>query len=903
MGLPRYTHVTAIIVMTIAGAVYAQTAPPHDPFGPLPPPKGTVVVEGTAEGSAAPRPAGSSAVESNDVPDVSPSPPRFAVAPFENHASVRAFDWYQWGAPFEIAEKVEGVLGLESTGGGLFVGAAPVPAEATAIAAFAQSREATWVVTGWVERPNWELRIAISLWKVSAGLATRVHEAVRQGKVETYHALLGDALREAWTTAGVKVDDAKAASLARPLAIDLYAVSLMSRGLGHLVAALAQPATTTDPVAQQARANQLKLAQHDLERSVFIDPKCFEAQRLVGELYLVLSQEQKDPKLANKAAGKFAYANDLAPDDLQSLRAAAASSVKAGKAEVSLPLFEKLVTRRPWDLEARYQYGAALWQTGDAARAEKQLEQVTARKPDHLPARRVLVLIHAARSETHKLVRELEAIAARVPEDLDVKEDLATAYGSLGDWTRSTAQLEAIAAARAPDLALLVRIGDGYRRLSKLDAALAWYGRAQKVAPESSYAGYIAAQSLFDAHRLTEAARAYTNLQKYAEQRPNAEQALGVIALMQNKASEAAWYLRKSTREAPRDIRMWRALIAAELARKDAVLARSELDRALPHWPDDGHLRYLSGVAAAIAGDRTLARRELSAATVASPELAAARTALSLLDSGGTLAVAYAPQLIRPWGDAEALQAALDQYAIISATMIGVRLAYQTHLLSVLGALGRGPYAPAKIAPVRTCPVARIAPAWSNAQKELRRYERLGVELEALADYLARHAAVGGGAGLLPNARTQLVNSKKTFRVALADITELRAEFTRGLGPELRVAGCNDKLLAAAIANPQRYRVVVEDKPPEPPATQPPRPRARATFYVDNTRCVDAVDVWIDGAQLGQVAPGRRSALVADAGEHTLCLLLPGSAQCGDRGTVRQIYLHDGWSVTMYCPK
>ncbi len=885
----------------VAGAALAQPGP--DPFAPLAPPKGHEAVELDAQGSNAPRPAGSSAVESSDVPTVTASPPRFAVAPFENRANVRAFDWYQWGAPFEIAEKTEGVLGLESTGGALFVAAAPVPAEATAVAAFAKNHDATWVVTGWVERPNWELRIAISLWKVSAGAATRVHEAVRQGKVETYHALLGDALGEAWTTAGTKLDAAKLAALARPLASDLYAVSLMGRGLGHLVAALAMPVATTDVASQQAREKQLRLAQHDLERSVFIDPKCFEAQRLVGELYLVLSREQNDPKLASKAAGKFAYAHDLAPDDLQALRAAAASSVKAGKAEVSLPLFEKLVTRRPWDLEARYQYGAALWQTGDAARAEEQLEQVTAKKPDHLPSRRVLVLIHAARSETRKLVRELEAIAARVPDDLDVKEDLATAYGSLGDWTRSTAQLEAIAAARAPDLALLVRIGDGYRRLKKLDAALAWYGRAQKVAPDTSYAGFIAAQSLFDAGRLPEAARAYTNLQKFSEDRASAEQALGVIALAQGKASEAAWYLRKSTRQAPRDIRHWRALIAAELARRDAVLARSELDRALPYWPDDGHLRYLSGIAAALAGDRALARRELSAATVASPDLVPARSALSLLDSGGTIAVQYTPQLIRPWGDAERLQLALDEYAITSATMIAVRLAYQTQFLSILGALGRGPYAPVKVPPVRTCPVARIAPAWDAAQKELRRYERLGVELEALADYLARHASVGAGAGLLPNARTQLANAKKTFRLALADITELRSEFTRGLGPELRVAGCSNKLLAAAVANPERYRVVVDEKPPEPPATQPPRPRARATFYVDNTRCMDTVDVWIDGAQLGQVSPGRRSALVADAGEHTLCLLLPGSAQCGDRGTVRQIYLHDGWSVTMHCPK
>ncbi|HEX8112404.1 MAG TPA: hypothetical protein VF516_31960, partial [Kofleriaceae bacterium] len=104
-------------------------------------------------------------------------------------------------------------------------------------------------------------------------------------------------------------------------------------------------------------------------------------------------------------------------------------------------------------------------------------------------------------------------------------------------------------------------------------------------------------------------------------------------------------------------------------------------------------------------------------------------------------------------------------------------------------------------------------------------------------------------------------------------------------------------------ADPTRYRVAEDEAPEAIPTTQPPRPRARATFYVDNTRCREPVEVWIDGAQLGQVAAGRRSALVADGGERTLCLLAPGAAQCGDRGTVREVYLHDGWSVTMHCLK
>ena len=192
---------------------------------------------------------------------------------------------------------------------------------------------------------------------------------------------------------------------------------------------------------------------------------------------------------------------------------------------------------------------------------------------------------------------------------------------------------------------------------------------------------------------------------------------------------------------------------------------------------------------------------------------------------------------------------------------------------------------------------------WASGQQELQRYLRLGVDLEADARFLLRHDDVGATAGLLPNLRTALAGARKSFRTALADAGELRAEWARGLEPELRAVGCSDRLLAAAVADPGHYKVIQEDAPEPLPAQAPPRAKPRVTFYVDNTRCTDPVDVWIDGEKLGQVAPGRRSALVSDAGERTMCLLGAGAAQCGDRGTLRQVYLHDGWSVTLHCPK
>jgi Flp pilus assembly protein TadD len=833
-------------------------------------------------------------VTAGDVPDLQPSPPRFAVAPFENISDARTLDWVIAGTPFEISEKIEDVLGLEPTGGSLHVGGEPVEAEPDPVAAFGAARGAAWVITGFVDRPRGLLRVGIALWKVAGPATVVVAEAARIGDQKAYHQLLGEALAEAWSKAGVAVDVQRRQQLTRPLATDVYAVTLMGRGLGLFTGAI-------------GGAPNLKAAEHELERAVFIDPKCFEAQRLLGELYAALAADPKAAdaaRLASRAAGKSAYASDLAPNDIASLRSAAAAAARAGKHEVARELARRLVARKPWDLDARYAYGAALWQTGDAAAAQRQLEQVTGRRADHLPARRVLVLIHASRGDTSRLVGELEAIAARAPDDLEVKADLATAYGAVDRWDRAAAALEAIAAARPPDQALLVRIGDAKQRLNDLPGALAAYGRAARLAPDSSYPGFAAAQALVDAGRLAEAWNAYTLLQKFSGDVAAAQQALATVAFRQGHYDQAAWYMRLSVREAPRSLVGWRTLAAAELARKDPRQALAVLDRALWAWPEDAELLYLTGVGYAMIDDRIFAREALRRALAAAPEHAGARAALQALDAGGAVALRAEPELVRPWGDARALAAALARYAALAGQMAEARTTYQREFLSILGALGKGPYAPtAPAAQTRTCPVARIAPMWGAARRELRRSERLGADLELAYRFVARHDELGATAALLPNARAQVAAMKRSFRTALADAGELRAEWQRSLVPELQLVGCHDALLAAALADPGRYQVIQEDRPVEPPVQQAPRPRPRATFYVDNTRCADPVDVLIDGAQVGQVAPGRRSALVADGGERTLCLIVPGAAQCGDRGTVRQVYLHDGWAATMHCPR
>lgn len=815
-----------------------------------------------------------------NVPEPVPSPAVFAVTPFENHVlNGKSYEWIVAEAPFEIAAKSQAAFGLVAANPPLWVGAA-VPPEADTVAAFAAQQQASYVITGWFDRVGQELRIAILVWKIDRGRAVVVGDAKRQGAMPTYHVLLGGALGEAWQQAKVapaQISDVQMIQLTRSLATDIYPVFMMGRGLGAM--------TSVTP--------DLKSAEHDLERAVFLDPKLAEAQRLLGELYL--RQAPNDPKAAAKAAAKFNYAADLAPDDVASLRAAAMATAAAGKWEPALELFTRLVTKQPWDLGAREKLGEALWQLGDARGAEHQLTAVTTAHPDDLVARRVLVLIHAARSDTKALVRELEAIAALAPTDLETKSDLAAAYGALGNWPKSIANLETVAQARPNDLGLALRVGDAHRKHGELDEALTWYARAAKLAPESSAPGFAIAQAQFDAGKLVEANHTFTNLQKYVADAAAAEHDLGAIAFAQNRADDAAWYLRKAAREAPRVLETRRAVVAAELARKDPAAALAQLAPALAYWPDDPVLHYLAGIAHALAGDPDAARVELRAST-----LLVARTALGVISANGAIALDWKPALVRPWGDTEALTAELASYAALGEAMSHARATYQNEILTMLGAAGKGPLAHGKLP--ASCPVGEVAPAWAGAQKARATYERLGSDLEASFKRIMRHDELGLTAGLLPNARLAVAAAKHSFRLQLADAGELRAELGRGITPELRAIGCSQKLIAAAIADPNRFHVIEEDKPDKIPKQTAARAKPRTTFFVDNTGCPDPVTVWIDGKQLGEVAPGRRSALVADGGERSLCLLGPGAAQCGDRGTVRQIYLHDGWSVTMRCP-
>src|SRR5690348_1134106 len=191
---PHAAWVLVVLATGLAGADPPGTpqAPPPEPWSDgAPPPKAVPPVT----------PAGSvSADQINDLPAWVPGPAKVAVTPFENHVgNGRALDWIIAEAPFEMAEKLGSVLGLDPVGDPLYVAGEWVPAEPDTVAAYGRKLGANYVITGWYDKIGDALRIDTIVWRIQNGAAHVAGEAQQQGPMTSYHAILGDSLAGAWT--------------------------------------------------------------------------------------------------------------------------------------------------------------------------------------------------------------------------------------------------------------------------------------------------------------------------------------------------------------------------------------------------------------------------------------------------------------------------------------------------------------------------------------------------------------------------------------------------------------------------------------------------------------------------------------------------------------------------------
>ena len=296
-----------------------------------------------------------------------------------------------------------------------------------------------------------------------------------------------------------------------------------------------------------------------------------------------------------------------------------------------------------------------------------------------------------------------------------------------------------------------------------------------------------------------------------------------------------------------------------------------------------------------------------------------------------------APRIDPVFGDVASLRASIDRFLSLQGEMDRVRDEFSSAVHETLAALADEPPAPHAATDARQCPAATGGP-YARALASGGRYLALGQQLQTTYHEIRRAEELGDTLGLTPDYRLRVKKAKDMHQQLLSDYREMRVAFYDQLGAELRHAGCKltPKGIAASLppgANPSNPgswdlaepsgELAPSDEhgaPPASPPTIPPRQAAAGPLLsdeaaaagvapavwieIDNALCNEPTRLAIDGQAVGQIGPRNKTSVRARSGPHEVCALpASDSRSCGDAGTMRKAYLHEGWRLTIHCAK
>lgn len=293
------------------------------------------------------------------------------------------------------------------------------------------------------------------------------------------------------------------------------------------------------------------------------------------------------------------------------------------------------------------------------------------------------------------------------------------------------------------------------------------------------------------------------------------------------------------------------------------------------------------------------------------------------------------------FGDASDYRRTVDRFLELTASMQSMRDDFARAVQGTLAGLSRqdGPKPHGK----RVCPVDSVAVPYARAHHLGAEYLRVGRELTRHYDQVKEFDRLGESIGLTPDYRWKVKRVLQQYNTLLVDYREMKVAFHDQLNDELKYAGCDLQALlikgdpkagqVAEVSWPQPGQpgapgvpapksdkdhdappatLPSEKVPPQAPIPLPKRatapadprdgqPRSGILFYVDNSKCQRGTSVYLDGKKLGEVPAAQRVGFQTHPGPHDLCLVEDAKKACGQPGTVRRSYIHEGWTISLRC--
>jgi hypothetical protein len=326
-----------------------------------------------------------------------------------------------------------------------------------------------------------------------------------------------------------------------------------------------------------------------------------------------------------------------------------------------------------------------------------------------------------------------------------------------------------------------------------------------------------------------------------------------------------------------------------------------------------------------------------SGAHAAPAEAAAASVPGS--DMGSGFRLEGRPAVDDVFGDASDYRRTVDRFLELTASMQAMRDDFARAVQGTLAGLAKQePHKGKKV-----CPVDAVATPYTRAHHLGVEYLRVGRELTRHYDTVKEFDRLGESIGLTPDYRWKVKRVLQQYNTMVVDYREMKVAFHDQLNDELKYAGCDLQALlmkgdpkggqVAEVGWPQPGQpgapgvpVAKSDKdhdappaslpsekvPPPAPIPIPKRvtapadprdgqPRSGILFYVDNSKCQRGTSVYLDGKKLGEVPAAQRVGFQTHPGPHDLCLVDDTKKPCGQPGTVRRSYIHEGWTISLRC--
>ncbi len=291
------------------------------------------------------------------------------------------------------------------------------------------------------------------------------------------------------------------------------------------------------------------------------------------------------------------------------------------------------------------------------------------------------------------------------------------------------------------------------------------------------------------------------------------------------------------------------------------------------------------------------------------------------------------PRVDAVFGDAASLRLSVDRFLGLQTDMERVRDDFSTAVHETLTALASNVGVGADPAAAKTCPAATATP-YARALAAGTKYLLLGQQLQGRYRDIRRADVLGDAAALTPDYRVKVKRAKELHQQLLDDYREMRVAFYDQLGAEMHHAGCKTgpkaapaptDAVAAAAPSPSDPSAWTLDEPASAdevaPAPAAALPAARAQseampplgatmaapsiwIDVDNTLCAQPTRVTVDRPTAGRDRRAQEDLRPHARGPAEICALPASDPRtCGDPGTIRKAYLHEGWSLTVHCDK